>query len=63
MNETNGVYKRTRSGREGAIKRSKETEHERGTDQEYLNVYLREYKLHESLRGRVKSITQRYDSR
>ena len=63
MNETNGVYKRTRIGREGAIKRSREAERERGTDQEYLSASLHEYKLHETLRGRAKSVSQRFDSR
>ena len=63
MNETNGVYKRTRSGREAALKRSKETECERGSDKEYLSVFLHEYKLHESLRRRAKGVSQRYDSR
>lgn len=61
MNETNGVYKRTRSGREAAIKRSKETDRERGADKEYLSVFLHEYQLHESLRRRAKSVSQRYD--
>lgn len=63
MNETNGGYKRTRSGRVAALKRLKETERERGADKEYLDVFLHEYQLHESLRRRAKSVSQRYDSR
>ena len=42
MEKATGIYKRTRSGREEAIKRLREAKSERGTDEEYTEVFLQE---------------------
>ncbi|WP_434510415.1 hypothetical protein [Desulfitobacterium sp. AusDCA] len=62
MNETKGIFRQTRSGREEALKRLKAKERTRGSDQEYAEVLYREYRQHESLRRRAKDVAPRFDS-
>lgn len=62
MNETKGVYKRTRAGREAAFERLKSKERVRGTEEDYTSVILNEYKAHEILRRRAAGVSPRFDS-
>jgi uncharacterized phage-associated protein len=62
MNETKGVFQRTRAGREGALQRLKAKQRIRGTDEEYYKVLTKEYQWHEEMRGRAKGVGQRLDS-
>lgn len=55
MNETKGVFKRTREGREAAIQRlSQQNFFNREVSHEYSNVILEEFQMFEPLRRRVQ---------
>ncbi len=55
MDETKGVFKRTKEGREAAIQRlTQQNFFNREINQEYTEVILQEYKMFEPLRRRVR---------
>lgn len=62
MAETKGIFRRSSTGREASLKRLHEKKRDRGTDQEYFDLIVKEFRIHEPLRRRATSVSQRFDS-